>query len=487
MNYRVKPSISMVTVAGLIVASAVGTWNLANALQRSPHPESAIPTAVQTIVAPMPSGTAPNYRAIVQAAGPAVVGISVEGSRKVDGAEMPDFSADPFFQFFRGLPGMQAHPHGSVPFKGQGSGFVVSTDGVVLTNAHVVRDAKDVTVKFSDRRELRAKVLGADPATDVAVLKVDAKGLPTVVLGDPRSVEVGDYVLAIGSPFGFEQSASQGIVSAKGRSLPSDSLVPFIQTDAAVNPGNSGGPLFDASGRVIGINAQIYSASGGFQGLAFAIPIDVALHVRDQIVAKGRVEHARLGVMLQDLNQSLAESFGMDTPDGALVASVTTGSAAAKAGLAAGDVIMQINGEKVRTSNDVSPRVGLAVPGDQVKLTVRRDGSSVELTARLGSANREATEQVVAEESADSLGLAVRPLTAREKRESRSDHGLLVEDVDGASARAGIKPGDIVLSLNGKAVSNLDQVRDVLRSKPKAVALLVQRGDQKIFVPIRLG
>ncbi len=374
-----------------------------------------------------------------------------------------------------------------MPFRGQGSGFIISSDGLILTNAHVVRDAKEVTVKLSDRREFRAKVLGSDALTDIAVLKVDATGLPVVALGNDGDVQVGDQVLAIGSPFGFEQTATQGIVSAKGRSLPGDAYVPFIQTDAAVNPGNSGGPLFDAGGRVIGINAQIYSQSGGFQGVAFAIPISVALRVKDQIVSHGKVEHARLGVMLQDLSQPLAESFGMSKADGAVVSSVVPGSAAAKADLKAGDVITRIDDEPVRTGSDVSTRVGMATPGQKVRLKVWRDGATRDLEVKLGAAEPSATEQAAADGAPGRLGLAVRPLTPAEKRQVQADHGLLVEDVDGAAARAGIRPGDIVLSLNGKPIDSAEQIRSALAKKPRQVALLIQRDEQRIFVPIELG
>jgi serine protease Do len=329
-------------------------------------------------------------------------------------------------------------------------------------------------------------VLGADSATDVAVLKVDAQNLPTVALGDARQVQVGDPVLAIGSPFGFEQSATQGIVSAKGRSLPGDAFVPFIQTDAAVNPGNSGGPLFDSNGRVIGINAQIYSRSGGFQGLAFAIPIDVALNVKDQIVAHGKVEHARLGVTLQDLNQSLAETFGLKTPDGAIVSSVANGTAAAKAELKPGDVITKIDGEPVRASGDVSSRVGMAKPGQKMKLAVWRDKANVEVDVTLGTAEG-ATRQAAADMPKGRLGLAVRPLSEPEKRQLRTEHGLVVEDASGPAARAGIQPGDVVLSLNGQPVDSAEQIRAALDRKPATVALLIQRDSQRIFVPINLG
>ena len=278
----------------------------------------AAPAAVPLLYAP---GGVPNYRAIVKQAGPAVVGVSVAGTHTASleeqaqqGGLPPGVEDDPFFKFFRGMPGAQqrrGQPNGGVPFRGMGSGFIIQSDGLILTNAHVVREAKDVTVKLSDRREYTAKVLGIDTTTDIAVLKIDARNLPTVRLGDARQLEVGDPVLAIGAPYGLEQSATQGIVSAKGRSLPGDAVVPFIQTDAAVNPGNSGGPLFDGSGAVVGINAQIYSRSGGFQGLSFAIPINVALKVKDQIVSTGKAVHARLGVTVQDLNQSLADSFGL--------------------------------------------------------------------------------------------------------------------------------------------------------------------------------
>jgi serine protease Do len=434
----------------------------------------------------LPTGRMPNYRGIVQAEGPAVVGVTISGLRQVDDNDGPSFEDDPFFRFFRGVPGFPMPPHGATPFRGQGSGFIVSADGMILTNAHVVRNAKQVTVKLGDRREFAAKVLGSDAATDVAVLKIDAKGLPTVNLGDPKAVQVGDYVLAIGAPYGFEQTATQGIVSAKGRSLPGGSVVPFIQTDAAVNPGNSGGPLFDAGGRVVGINAQIYSQSGGFQGLAFAIPIDVALHVKDQIVAHGHVDHARLGVMLQDLSAPLAESFGLKSPDGALVSSVAPGSAAASAGLKAGDVITALDGNAVHTAGDVSTRVGLAKPGDRLTLVLWRDKSRQDITVSLGKAQSDKTE-TVAQGDAATLGLSVRPLERAEMRRGGLDHGLLVEQVSGPALLAGVEPGDVLLALNGRPVQGVAQLREALRSRPKQVALLIERDGQQIFLPVELG
>jgi serine protease Do len=335
---------------------------------------------------------------------------------------------------------------------------------------------------------MKAKVLGADPATDIAVLRVDATGLPTVKFGDPKALQVGDYVLAIGAPFGFDQSATAGIVSAKGRSLPGDAYVPFIQTDAAVNPGNSGGPLFDAAGNVVGINAQIYSQTGGYQGLSFAIPIDVALRVKDQIVANGHASHARLGVMVQDLNQALAESFGLSRPDGALVSSVDPDSPAAAAGLKPGDVITHVNGAPVERAGDLSNRIGMDSPGSRATLKVWRDHSMRQIEVKLAEAD--AGSVPLARSGSDQhgqLGLVLRPLTRQERSERSVDHGLVVEDVGGPAARAGIQPGDVLLGIDGQPARSVDQVRSVVRGHPKSVALLIDRDGQKIFVPVKLG
>jgi serine protease Do len=487
-RHLIAGAVALVLAGGSLAAS--DGWSLPSWLHRSTAAQTATPAESAPAAPradPLPAGSVPNYRSIVQHEGPAVVGVTVSGMRSVDEGDGPSMQDDPFFGFFRGLPGWRMPPQGAMPFRGQGSGFIVSSDGLVLTNAHVVRDAKQVTVKLSDRREFTAKVLGSDPATDVAVLKIDAKGLPTVALGDASSIQVGDWVLAIGAPYGFEQSASQGIVSAKGRSLPGDGVVPYIQTDAAVNPGNSGGPLFDAAGRVVGINAQIYSQSGGFQGLAFAIPVDVALRVKDQIVAHGHVDHARLGVTVQDLSAPLAASFGLKSPDGALVSSVVPGSAAAKAGLKAGDVITMVDESPVHVAADVSSRIGLAAPGDRMTLAVLRDKSRVDLPVTLGHAEN-ATAQATASASGEKLGLVLRPLDRSELRGAGLDHGLLVEQVAAGPAQvAGIEPGDVLLALNGKPVERIEQVKDALRKHPKQIALLMARHGQQIFVPVELG
>jgi len=434
--------------------------------------------------------TAPNWTEVVQKFGPAVVGVEVEGTREIGGDDGPDIQNDPFFRFYRGLPIPQM-PHGKVPVRGQGSGFIVGSDGIILTNAHVVRDADSVRVKLADRREYTAKVLGVDPATDVAVLKIDAKNLPTVQLGESDRLRVGDYVLAIGSPFGFEESATSGIVSAKGRSLPGDSYVPFIQTDVAVNPGNSGGPLFDAGGRVVGINSQIYSRTGGYEGLSFAIPIDVALHVKDQILETGEARHARLGVTIQELNQALADSFKLKSPNGALISSISPDSAAQKAGLKPGDIILSFNGRPIEQSGDLAAMVGMSKPGAKVALEVMRDGRKQEIDATLGEAKPEqvaSAESQRANSNSGRLGLAVRPLDRDERKSAHIDKGgLLVEDATGAARRAGIRPGDVILSVNGQSVDSVESLRDKVSGDDQNLALLVQRGNMRIFVPLNLG
>ena len=503
---RARNWIGTLLAAALILAATSAAFDLHPgawlAKQVTPTPTTPSPAPALSAPAPapaptpaqvLPPGSTPNYRAIVQMGAPAVVGITVAGQHVLGPDEAAPDLSDPFFQFFRGLPGFQLRipqqaPDARVPFRSQGSGFIIASDGLVLTNAHVVREAKEVMIKLNDRREFKARVLGADAATDIAVLRIDAKNLPVVRLGDSGQLQVGDPVLAIGSPFGFEQSATQGIVSAKGRSLPGDSAVPFIQTDAAVNPGNSGGPLFDASGAVVGINAQIYSRSGGFQGLSFAIPIAVALHVKDQILATGHASHARLGVAAQDLSQGLAESFGLKTPGGALVSSVQDHSAAAAAGLQPGDVITAINGEAIDRPGDLSSRISQQAPGDTVKLSIWRNKAARELTVKLGQAEDAAANKPRADQepATGGLGLNLRNLTREEMADAHLQAGLVVEAVAGPAARAGLEPGDVLLSLNGEAVQSIEQLRRLMDKRPKTVALLVWRNGDRIFVPVEL-
>jgi serine protease Do len=445
-------------------------------------------TGTQTVPAPAASATRtaqlPDFAAIVQRYGPAVVNITTSGTRKAGAQQIP------LPEFFRGLPlpFQFGVPLPEMPVQGQGSGFILSADGIVLTNAHVVQNATEVTVKLTDRREFKAEVLGSDAATDIAVLRIEARDLPVVKLGDPARARVGDWVVAIGSPFGFENSVTAGIVSAKGRSLPGDIYVPFIQTDVAVNPGNSGGPLFSLEGEVIGINSQIYSRSGGYQGLSFAIPIDMALRVKDQIVATGHATHARLGVNVQTMNQALAESFGLERAEGALVAAVTPDSAAEKAGLQPGDVVLEFNGRPVGDSGELAAMVGESTPGAKVQLEVLRKGERRTLAATLGTTADESTRQAAADEEAGRgrLGLAVRPLSPQEQDAANVSGGLLVQGVNGPAARAGVVPGDIVLQAGGKPVKSVEDLRAAARSA-KTIALLVQRGERRLFVPLQVG
>ena len=515
MNPMIKPFAYTLLGAGVALVGSAGALDLpwfkspsdARATATAPAATPmAIAAATAAIVAnpsasgsgtipPLPAGMAPNYRAIVQQFGPSVVGVTVEGTRKNGrgGEDEPPMAMpnDPFFRFFHGIPGYGQKPPSDTPFKGQGSGFIVSADGLILTNAHVVKDAKEVTVRLADRREYAAKVLGSDAATDIAVLRIAAKDLPTVHLGDPKALMVGDYVLAIGAPYGLEQTATSGIVSAKGRSLPGDAYVPFIQTDAAVNPGNSGGPLFDAAGNVVGINAQIYSRTGGFQGVSFAIPIDLAMKVRDQIVATGRAQHARLGVGVQDLTQPLAESFGLPRPDGALVSQVDPKSPAAAAGIKSGDVVLQVDGEAITQAGALSSRIGLKQPGEKVTLKLWRDQRAHEVTVTLGNAGGnglKADAGAAAEPGEPArLGLALRPLSPAERGQTQIEHGMLVQGVEGAAERAGLAQGDVVLAINGKPVDSVDDLRTVLKTKPKSVALLVWRDGERLFVPVPLN
>ena len=482
---------SLVAAGALSVATLAGYATLGASPSHSavaattPAPVAAAAVSAQPAI---PTGL-PNFTSIAQQHGPAVVNISVT-SKLEKTAFTPDRSKldpdDPFSQFFRqfGMP----QPHGEMPMRGLGSGFIVSPDGVILTNAHVVADASNVTVKLTDKREFKAKVVGFDRASDVAVLKIDARDLPTVKLPAADEVKVGEWVLAIGSPYGFENTVTAGIVSAKSRALPDGSYVPFIQTDVAVNPGNSGGPLFNMKGEVIGINSQIYSRSGGSQGVSFAIPIDLAMNVENQILKNGKVTRGQLGVTIQDVNQALAESFGLKKPAGALVSSVANDSPAAKAGLQPGDVITRYNGMEVTSSSELPVLVARAAPGSIAKLDVLRNSETRQFNVTVGEAK--GVKVASAESSSENhgrLGIAARALNPEERKQAGVSGGVLVEDSAGAAANAGIQAGDVILSLNGTPVKNVEELKGLVSKAGKKIALLVLRDDARIFIPVELG
>ncbi len=453
----------------------------------------------------------PDFSGLVETYGPAVVNISAkhvvkrtamrsgEGNGSGSSQQLPIDPNDPFYQFYRhffgGVPGAQG-PGGDdggdapdQPSASLGSGFIISSDGYILTNAHVVDGANVVTVKLTDKREFHAKVVGADKQSDVAVLKIDASDLPTVKIGDPRQSKVGQWVVAIGSPYGFDNTVTSGIISAKSRSLPNENYTPFIQTDVPVNPGNSGGPLFNLQGEVIGINSMIYSQTGGFQGLSFAIPINEAIKVKDDLVKTGHVSRGRLGVAVQSLNQTLADSFGMKQPQGALVSSVDSNGPAAKAGLQPGDVITAVNGTPVTDSADLPSQIASIKPGSTADVQVWRDKASKTVKVTIGSLS---DAKVASNDSAPAqlqgrLGVAVRPLTPEEKSSASVSHGLFVQQAGGAAASAGIQAGDVILAVNGRPVTSVDQLKQMVSQAGNSLALLIERDNAQIFVPVDLG
>jgi serine protease Do len=462
--------------------------------------------AVLSLSAQAQSQGLPNFTELVEKQGPAVVNISttqlVRGNGR--GAQPSPFDEnDPMFDFFRrfmprqpGLPGQPGAPR-DFESRSLGSGFVVSADGYILTNAHVVDTADEILVRLTDKREFKAKVIGADKRTDVALIKIDASGLPVVRLGDPNVLKVGEWVVAIGSPFGFDNSVTAGIVSAKGRSLPQENFVPFIQTDVAINPGNSGGPLFNMKGEVVGINSQIYSRSGGFMGISFAIPIDVAMDVQGQLRATGKVSRGRIGVVIQEVTQELAESFGLSKAQGAAVNAVEKDSPAEKAGIEPGDVILKYEGKLVTSSSDLPRVVGATRPGTKASIQVWRKGGVKDLTVIIGEipdeklASKSGKSAKPAEVTANRLGLVVSELSAEQKRELKLNGGLLIEDIRGNVARADLRPGDIILALISRGISTevkkVDQFNKLLSQFDKTanITLLVRRGEMQTFITIK--
>jgi serine protease Do len=491
------------TLAAAILVATAGGYVIANGGITTAH--AAVPETGAQVTTVPGMAVATDFSGIVEREGPAVVNISVTGKAKAAAPDsddngdddsgsgatpgVPQMSPDdPFYQFFKRFGPQLQIPKKPRLMRAQGSGFIISPDGLILTNAHVVDGASEVTVKLTDRREFKAKVLGSDKQSDIAVIKISATNLPVVNLGDPQKSKVGEPVLAIGSPYGFDNTATAGIISAKSRSLPDDTYVPFIQTDAAVNPGNSGGPLFNIKGEVIGINSQIYSQTGGYQGLAFAIPIDVAVKVKDQLVAHGKVIRGHLGVAVQEMDQGLASSFGLTSPNGALVASVEKDSPADKAGLQVGDVIVSFNGKKIDHSSDLPGTVADIAPGTSATVTYIRDKTQKTAAVKIGDWKTAGTEKTGSSQRSarGRLGLSVRPLTQEERDQSGIESGLLVNSVSGAAAEAGIRAGDVILSFNGVPIKSAEQLSTLVEHAGKNVALLVQRHDGKIFVPLNL-
>ena len=492
-----KPLVAAIIGASLI-GVPIGTLYMAGAAHAL---GASAPAAVTAQPAPAPATgyttvTLPDFSSMVQKYGPAVVNIQVvskvptsfNGQDQGDednGPQNPFGPNSPFAPFFRGIPfGQTPSPQ---PVHGEGSGFIIQPDGVIMTNAHVVSGASEVTVRLTDRREYTAKVIGVDPKSDIAIIKINAKDLPTVKIGDSRALKVGEWVLAIGAPFGFENSATAGIVSAKGRTLDSG-YVPFIQTDVPINPGNSGGPLFNMRGEVVGINSQIYSRSGGYMGVSFSIPIDVAMQVGQQLENTGHVTRGKLGVVIQNVTQGLADSFGLPQPEGALVSSVEKGGPAAGAGIEPGDVILKLNGELIKDSTELPVRIATLSPGTAVDLEIWRNHQTRNLSVKLAAMEDKRTAANASPQTdSGKLGLAVRPLTEQEQRQGSIKGGLLVERSSGPAAEAGIQSGDVVLAANGAPVNSAEDLRGAVEKSKGHIALLIQRGDTRLFVPVRVG
>ncbi|MDP4027964.1 MAG: DegQ family serine endoprotease [Gallionella sp.] len=434
----------------------------------------------------------PDFTELVEKQGAAVVNISTtQIIRGVQG--FPFAEGDPYYEFFRRFAPQMPRERES---QSLGSGFIISADGYIMTNAHVVESADKITVRLTDKREFQAKVIGADKRTDVALLKIEAEGLPKINVGNPDKLKVGEWVVAIGSPFGFDSSVTAGIVSAKGRSLPQDNFVPFIQTDVAINPGNSGGPLFNMNGEVVGINSQIYTRSGGSMGLSFAIPIDVATQVVDQLRSTGKVTRGRIGVVIQELTRELAESFGLSKPTGALISNVEKDGPADKAGIKASDVILKFDGKLVDSSGDLPRIVAATKPGSKVVVELWRKGSAKQVTVEIAEMPEEGRLARSAKKLADDvagliarLGIVVSELGKEQLQELEASGGLLVEEVKGAAARAaGLQQGDVLLAIGNTSIRSLNQFNEILKHVPKGknVALLVRRGEAASYVAIRL-
>lgn len=430
----------------------------------------------------------PDFVQLVEKYGKGVVNIStVREARVVEGADPFGFDerhAEIFRRFGFPFP-FGGGPRQEPERRGTGSGFIISADGLILTNHHVVDGADEIKVRLTDNREFTGKVLGSDAKTDIAVVKIEAKDLPYLTMGNSDELKVGEWVAAIGSPFGLDNTVTSGIVSAKSRKLPSDQYVPFIQTDVAVNPGNSGGPLFNMKGEVVGINSQIFSTSGGFMGLSFAIPSNLAMQIKDQLVKNGKVTRGRIGVVIQSVTQDLAESFDMKAPKGAIVSQVEKDGPAAKAGLQEGDIITAVNGKAIDDSVDMPVIIGSMAPGSIAKLSIIRNNKDMTLDVKVEEApNESASSNASKTAAANKLGVTVRPLNEEEKAKAETE-GLLVTESTGAARKAGIREGDIIVNVNGVKIKKTDDLARVLE-KNKNLRVLVQRRDGRIFIPVRL-
>lgn len=440
----------------------------------------------------------PDFTALVAGQGAAVVNISSTQARGREGAFPGIDENDPMFDFFRRfIPRHPRIPRQEEDDRSLGSGFIVSSDGYILTNAHVVEGASEILVRLADKREFGARVVGADKRTDVAVIKIDTSALPRVHVGDPAKLKVGEWVAAIGSPFGFEQTVTVGIVSAKGRSLPQENLVPFIQTDVAINPGNSGGPLFNMKGEVVGINSQIYSRTGGFMGLSFAIPIDVAMEVQARLRQEGRIQRGRIGVAIQEVTRELAEGFALPRPEGALVSAVEPASPADKAGIAQGDVILRFDGKAVAASVDLPRIVGATRPGSRVQVALWRRGEMKEVSLAVAELKEEVASKPAPRPASSGvipnrLGLVLAEPTSEQRRQLELPGGILVQQARGPAARAELRQGDVLLAVVSggrqtpiKSVEQFNQLTSGL-GKGQVVTLLVSRGPMPNFVSVRL-
>lgn len=451
---------------------------------------------------PLTAKELPDFTELAEKHGAEVVNISVTQVTQTGSMGMPfpgvpmDEEMQEFLKRF-GIPGMPGFP-GNGPqqeYKSQslGSGFIISNDGYILTNAHVVNEADEVLVKLSDKREFKAKIIGADKRTDVALIKIDANNLPKASIGDPSQLKVGEWVAAIGSPFGLENTMTAGIVSAKGRALPQENYVPFIQTDVAINPGNSGGPLYNLRGEVVGINSQIYSRSGGSMGLSFSIPIDVAIDISNQLKNNGKISRGWLGIAIQEISKDLAESFGMKNTNGALVAGVEKNSPADKGNLEAGDVIIKFDGKPIITSADLPRAVGNTKPGKIVPVEILRKGNVKTLNIGIGEMPGEENENIKPNKPAtksepNKIGLILKELTPQQKKKINGKNGLLVVESSGAAATAGIRRGDVILGLNNSETQSVDLFNKQINAVTagKTIAVLVQRGENTLYVPIKV-